>query len=275
VGECFRAYTAGSHSLEAVVADGRGGVKPGGDIASVDDSALARGIAPDSGQAVGLEFQADRELVGAAGVAFFETVNFRLNAEQLLDVVADFMGHDVSLGKFARRTEAVAQFIEEAEIQIDLFVFGAVERPDLFAGKPASGPSSVAKENETGVVVRSSGGLREHGVPGPLDIIENEGDELDFRLLALVQGSIGNATLGLYGGGAGEVTEKVLMKNEAEDAEDNDAADAEMGRTDAEAPAAAARIATIFDISADSAGCPFHEISLPKSAERPALAGRF
>lgn len=221
--------------MEPVVSNRGGSIQSRGDIASIDDSALAGGVAPDPGKAIGLEFQADGELVGSIRISFFQATDFGLNADQFLYVMADLMSDDVRLGKFAGRTEAVAQFVEEAEIQIDLFVFRAIKRPDGFASEAATGGIRVAEENKPGVVVRSSRGLREDIVPVALDVVKNEGDEFHLGLLALIQGPIGNGPAGFDSGRAGEVAEEVLMKDEAENAEDDDAADAEVRGTDAEA----------------------------------------
>jgi len=240
VGERFGADAAGSHSLEPVVPHGGGSIQSRGDVASIHDSALAGGVAPNPGKAIGLEFQTDGELVGSIRISFFQVMDFRFDAEQLLYVMADLMSDDVGLSELAGRTEAVAQFVEEAEIQINLFVFGAIKGADGFTSEAATGSGSIAKENQPGVVVRSAGGLREDVVPVALDIVENKGDEFQLRLLALILSPIGNGPAGFRCGRAGEVAEEILMKDEAENAEDDDAADAEVGRSDTEASPAAA-----------------------------------
>ena len=44
-------------------------------------------------------------------------------------MVADLVGDDIGVGELAGRTETLGQLVEEAHVEIDLAVLGAVERP--------------------------------------------------------------------------------------------------------------------------------------------------
>ena len=69
---------------------------------------------PHAGEEVGLEFEADRQLV-AFDLArpLPGLLDLAGDAEQVLHVVADLVGDDVGLGEIARRAELVVQLVEE------------------------------------------------------------------------------------------------------------------------------------------------------------------
>ena len=115
-------------ALDAVVADRRGGVQGVGDlgIGQGQEELRRRGVVrPDAGVAVGLELGPHGPAGGPGPAPGLE------RAEQVLDVVAVLVGDDVGLGE--RPTggpEARAELVEEAEIDVDVPVGRAVERPD-------------------------------------------------------------------------------------------------------------------------------------------------
>ena len=75
---------------------------------------------PHAGEAVGLELNPDGLRVRSG---------LREQAELVLHVVAILVGDDVPLGERpALRAEPLRQFLEEAQVEVDLFVLGAIER---------------------------------------------------------------------------------------------------------------------------------------------------
>ena len=101
MGEFIGHHAAGGLFLEAVVAYCGCGIYCGGDVALVDQVALLGGIAPDAGEAIGLQFEKHGELIGGAGIALLFGADGAFDAEDFLDVVADFVGDDVGLREFA------------------------------------------------------------------------------------------------------------------------------------------------------------------------------
>ena len=83
-------------------------------VAGVEEVALLRGVSPDAGEAVGLQFQTNRKLVGGLRVLLLRLPHLALDAQQFLDVVSDFVGQDVGFGEFSGRAEALLQFVVEA-----------------------------------------------------------------------------------------------------------------------------------------------------------------
>ena len=84
--------------------------------------------------------------------------------------MTNFVGQDVGLCELAGGSEAVAQFLEEAEIDIDLLVGGAIKRSGLGLGAPAAGLRGVAEEHQLGVAVRCAC-LRQELLPGVLHVV--------------------------------------------------------------------------------------------------------
>jgi hypothetical protein len=94
--------------LQAVVADGRGGGQCSFQVARFEHLLHGVGaLAPDAGQAVGLQFHAYRQGIGLASLARWRAFMHLVgDAEQVLHVMADFVGDDVGLGEFAGGVEA-------------------------------------------------------------------------------------------------------------------------------------------------------------------------
>ena len=135
---------------------------------------------PGAGVAVGLQFQADGEVVGVARVAFLLAAHLRLGADQVLDVVAVFVGQHVRLRELAGRSEPVGEHVVEAEVDVDLVVGGAVERADAGVGLAAAGVDGLPED---------------HRVGGPVDLLEARGkrvlpvilDRVDVERVAALQ----------------------------------------------------------------------------------------
>src|SRR5919106_2989392 len=115
--------------LDAVVADSGGRVERVLDIGARDllDEAGRQGISdPDPGIAVGLQLDAHSRSLGA-GVA---TLSPAQGAREVLDVVPVLVCEDVRLGEITSGgAELRPELVEEAEVDVDLPVGGAVEGP--------------------------------------------------------------------------------------------------------------------------------------------------
>lgn len=177
----------------------------------------------------------------------------------------DLVRNDVGLGELSGRAEAPAQFIEEAQIQVHFFIFRAVERSDSVFRHAAGGRIGITEEHEMSVAVRAVCFCGEHVVPVLLHVIEHKGNKLHLRLFLLITGAVYLANLLRGRGVAREQSEEVAMEEQAEDADDDDAADAEVAEAEA-ATASTAVVAPIFDVSADSARCPFHDLQCRRIA---------
>src|SRR6202021_313445 len=68
VGEFIGHHAAGGLFLKAIVTYRGCGIYCGRDVALIDQVALLGGIAPDAGEAIGLQFEKHGELIGGAGV---------------------------------------------------------------------------------------------------------------------------------------------------------------------------------------------------------------
>ncbi len=106
MGPALAVDAAGRALLDAVVADGGGRVQAILDVGRREllDVAGLYGVGrPDAGVAVGLQLEAD----GARRLALAVVADALVRADQMLDVVAVFVGDDVGLGERpAARAEA-------------------------------------------------------------------------------------------------------------------------------------------------------------------------
>ena len=124
---CFGVGTAGRLALDAIISDGGGGRQRLLDIAVVEDAALARGVAPNTGQAVCLELQAHGELVRFVRVALLFGADVLAQTADRLQMMCDLVRNDVRLREVAGRVEPGGELPEEAEIQVDGLVGRAIE----------------------------------------------------------------------------------------------------------------------------------------------------
>jgi len=115
-------------------------------------------VGPDAGKKVGLQLKTDGVLV----VFFLADAPLHGrhlvgDAEQVLHMVADLMGDDISDGKIAGGIVLVLQLLAEGEIDINLFVPGAVEGSCGRRAITAGGLDLVGVEHQGGhAVLRSS-----------------------------------------------------------------------------------------------------------------------
>src|SRR5215213_2502182 len=117
--------------LDAVVADRARGGQALLEVALLEQPALVGRVRPHAGEAVGLELLADGERVALVRVPADGVVDLIADPRQGLHVVAHLVREHVGLREVARRVEARGQLAEEAEVDVDLAVGGAVERPCL------------------------------------------------------------------------------------------------------------------------------------------------
>ena len=121
--------------LQAIVANRRRGRQAFLDIARIELDAgllLVDVSAPHAGDS-------NRPAAPAAPTSAFACASLLLSrcasmrvgeAEQILDVMADFVRDDVRLREVARRAEAAIELAEEAQVDIDLLIGRTVERSD-------------------------------------------------------------------------------------------------------------------------------------------------
>src|ERR1041385_4688882 len=135
VGKGVRHHIATRLLLQAVVADGRGGLQRRLHVARLNALPLLIGMKrPDAGEAVGLQFDAHLDAVRSrfAARGLLRILRLWQNAEQVLHVMTDLMRDDVSLREFAGLAGATAEahldVAEERGVEIDTLVARAVER---------------------------------------------------------------------------------------------------------------------------------------------------
>ena len=110
-------------------------------------------------------------------------------------MVSNFVGQDVGFGEFSGGAEALLQFVIETQIDIDLFVFGTVERAGGGLRHAAGGIVGVAKEHQLGVAIGHA--LRGQDLaPGVLGVVQDKGDEIHQGLFLLIADGIGLADRG-------------------------------------------------------------------------------
>ena len=100
-----------------------------------------------------------------------------VDAQHVLDVVAQLVGQHVGLGEVAGRPEAVGQLPEEGEVDVGLRVDRAVEGPGGRGGGAAAGLHAVPEQDQLGVRVVLAC-VVEVAAPEPLDVVEDERHEV-------------------------------------------------------------------------------------------------
>ena len=129
MGEAFGCGVAAGFFLEIVVADFLSSIDSFFDIAFLErgeEAVLV--VAPYASVVVGLEFDADGGLV-FSGFVLAGHLGVRLveRAEEVLHVVAYFVGDNVGACEVAAGSDGGRHFVEEVKVEVDLFVGRAVE----------------------------------------------------------------------------------------------------------------------------------------------------
>ncbi|OFW08689.1 MAG: hypothetical protein A3H96_08460 [Acidobacteria bacterium RIFCSPLOWO2_02_FULL_67_36] len=102
-----------------------------------------------------------------------------IRAGQGLYVMTDFVREHVALREFAGRAEAVAQLVEEAEIQVDLVVRGTVEGAARRLREAAGRLNAVAKQHGARLLISTA----QQALPRRLRVVHDRIDEVDKALL--------------------------------------------------------------------------------------------
>ena len=166
-------------ALQAVVADGSRRTERLLDVPGLQDAAHALGVmGPEARVAVGLEFQPDGELVGLGPAQpLLQVAHLPGRAQQVLDVVADLVGHHVGPGEVAAGAHAPGKVVEERRVDEYPLVRRAVERPHGRLGEAASGLHGSVEQHELRLPVGAAH-LRKPGGPDVLGVGEHHGHEL-------------------------------------------------------------------------------------------------
>ena len=128
--------------LEGIVADGVRALDRRFQVAALEDMKLPIGLMrPDTRQVIGLEFEPDR-------VAFIVRPDPRIDAEQVLNMVAILVGHDIGLRELGFRAAQLFELPEEGGIKVDLLVARTIERPDVGRGPATAGIHGATEKNE-------------------------------------------------------------------------------------------------------------------------------
>src|SRR6516162_5564315 len=104
------------------------------------------------------------------------------DAEQVLHVMPDLVGDDVRLGKLTGRLELLRKLLEEAQVEIHLAVYRAVERARGRASPTAGGPHLIPVKHQLRWNVLHPL-ILENGAPGILGLAEHRGDEAALLIL--------------------------------------------------------------------------------------------
>ena len=114
--------------LQTVVADGFGGKHGFLNVFGFEDIVVDGVVSPNTGETVGLQFEFDGKGIGLFFAdLLLHFVDFRQNAEQVLNVMADFMGNNVGKRGIAGGFELGAHVFVETQIQINFLVAWAVK----------------------------------------------------------------------------------------------------------------------------------------------------
>src|SRR5207248_10353241 len=110
----------------------------------LDEAGLHRVRRPHARQTICLELRADGPAFWTSGIGRRAATK---EAHHILDVMPVLVSNHVCLGKWsATGAELGAQLIEEAQIQVDLLVERAVERPLSALGEPAAATQCACVE---------------------------------------------------------------------------------------------------------------------------------
>src|ERR1700690_609811 len=174
---------------------------------------------PDTREAICLKLHRHRQPISRLRISLPQSPNLAFHPNNFLDVMSFFRRQDVRLREFARGPESLFQFVVKAQVDVDFFVRGAIERASFRFRSTASGLCVISEEHQLCMPVRSSRLLRENLRPGSLCVIQNEGHKLHQRLLCLITSGLGPARYCRSVGPWMATTqegEKILLENQAQ-----------------------------------------------------------
>ena len=159
-------------SLQSIVSDRRRGLHRRFNIARLNESPpFFRMVCPYTGKTICLQFDAHLKLIGLDFVhSTLSLLNLGENAQQILDVMTNFVGNHVSLRELTALAadiaapEAPRKISEEGGVEIDLLVVRTVEGAHRRLGHPA-GRARHPGEHDQGRCGVALAGLREDFLP--------------------------------------------------------------------------------------------------------------
>src|SRR5437868_12515503 len=84
-------------TLQPIVTHGRRGVEPFLDVALIEQSSLLGGVAPNAGEAIGLQLEPYRDRVCRTGIITLEPARLRIDTHEMLEVMAKFVSEHLIL----------------------------------------------------------------------------------------------------------------------------------------------------------------------------------
>src|SRR6266404_2418093 len=183
-GERIRHHPPGRLPLQRVVADRGRRRQRRVDVAGFEEARtlLLFVIDPDTREAIRLQLDLDLQRVGFRPVAgrLLQPRHARQDAEQVLDVMARFMGDDIGRGELAGIARAAVKagfdLPEKSGVEKNLFLRWAIKRPHRrlrHAAAPATG--GVAKQHDARPRIGLPAGL-EDLAPAIVDLAEDAGN---------------------------------------------------------------------------------------------------
>src|SRR5262245_7184415 len=132
---------------------------------------------PNAGQKICLQLQPDRQPIV---FSFTNPASSRLhaigNAGQILHVMSNFVRDDVRLREIATCAEALLEFTEKAEVDVNASILRTIERTGGPTGEAATGLNHICEEHELRFFVLAAH-LLKHRIPGVFGISENDSNE--------------------------------------------------------------------------------------------------
>ena len=256
--------------LQRIVADLAGGVQRLLQVALFQKPFLGGEMPPDPGEAIGLELDADRHLVGLdLAHLLAHLVELRQHADQVLHVMAHLVGKNIGLREIARGAEAVRQFVIEIEVDIKLLVAGAVKRSGRRTRRAAGRAYRAGEQHQSRLGIVPALALHD-AVPDVFGLGQHGGDEL-LHLVVALGGHLAGPTrrrgcrsLDQLHRIDAEHPEHDRGNDQEDDSAAAPASHANAARRKPHAAAseriAAALTPTILDISALTPASPFHRI---------------
>jgi hypothetical protein len=83
-------------------------------IAGFKNVSLLGRVSPDSGEAVGLQFEADRKLIALVWIFSHRSLHLTFNPEHLLDVMPDLVRQHIGLREVSGRSKTPLEFVVKA-----------------------------------------------------------------------------------------------------------------------------------------------------------------
>ena len=258
MGEGFLDGVALGFLLEVVVADLGGAVDGLHQVAVLDGIEIgALIVGPDAGVEVGLELDADAHPVRVGLVhPRHLLMGLAQGAEEVLHVVAHLMGDDIRIGEVAVGPELLPHGGEEAQVDVQFLVAGAVERAHGGLSRAASRGGGAGIENQGGGAVSADAVLSEIGAPHVFGGGEDLAGELGERLVlgrGFIAALLGRLDAAAVDHALDHVSEGAALQ-EHDQRDKGDAAQSDSGG------GAAAHSSAVFHIGTFPSSIKFHSV---------------